>query len=105
MAFADDFQTNVIPDLKEMLEKRGFFLALDLTSFQEAHTEIMALAIKRGALHLNDADIQSLDDWITTTLLEECKKSEPAVARSAAVADKVATDIRRWEAQCLRLAR
>jgi hypothetical protein len=101
MSFADDFQEMVAPDLHELMRKRGLFLALDMISFQEAHTDVMALAVQRGALHLADDDLLALEDWITLTLLKQCEKFEPAVARSAEVADKVATDIRRWEAKCL----
>ena len=101
MSFAEDFRRHVIPELREMLRKRGLFLALDMVGFDEACSEVMLEARKRGAKHLDDDAITELDDWIACTLLEQCKKFEPAVAQSAEVADRVAADIRRWEAKCL----
>lgn len=101
MAYSEDYRREVMPDLRAMCSRKGFYVALEMESFNEAHSEVMGEAIKRGALMMDDDKITELDHWIAQQLLEQCKKFEPAVARSAAVADKVAADIRRWEAKCL----
>jgi hypothetical protein len=101
VSFAEDFREVVIPGLKSILRCRGFFLALGLVEFTEAYDEVMREAIRRGALFMCDADLLALEGWIARTLIKQCEEFEPAVAALAAVADRVATDIQRWEATCL----
>lgn len=102
MAFAEDFRTVAVPHLKSMLGRSGFYLALGMVKFAEAYDEVMGEAISRGALFMCDTDILALEGWIAHTLMKRCEEFEPAVAASAALADRVASDIRRWEANGLR---
>lgn len=77
--FADAFRALVVPKLRSMIESRGFFVAIGLDRFSEAHNEIMAEASRLGASYLPHEHLNSLIDWTQTALLNATIAAEARV--------------------------
>jgi hypothetical protein len=96
--FAATFRELVMPSLARMCRTQGLFVALDLYTFSEASSAVMAAAVKRGASSLPDGLVMELGDWISTAILRAIDEFTPGVEAHCAVADRVAVDIARCEA-------
>lgn len=80
VSFAIAFRAHVVPRLRLEIDKQAFLMACDLQDWHDSYYEVLHLAIERGALHLAERDLDSLKDWISTTLLEAVDKAEAKVA-------------------------
>lgn len=79
--FLATFRAIVIPDLRRQCVRLGLTVALGVDTWPEAYDRIHAHARARGALHLSLAEIDQLDDWITTNLLRAIDAQTYAVRR------------------------
>jgi hypothetical protein len=95
--YTDLFRQHVIPRLKSLVRTQGFFLALDLIDFAEAHNVVWDLAIRLGVTRLRDDLIDELKDWVDQQIWEAFEEAEPSVIEQRTIADRVARDIARWE--------
>lgn len=97
-SFAAAFRVHVIPEIRRLCKLQGLYVALGVHGFAEAHSAVLDHARRRGSNHLPDDVLFELEDFICTKLLDGIVEFETIDHASSVVADKVALDIRRWEA-------
>lgn len=68
--FSAAFREIVVPDLRRSCRLHALSVARDRCSFMDAHAAVMALALKRGMLHLPGDVLIDLETWIDTIVLK-----------------------------------
>lgn len=80
MSFAHQFGQLVIPRLLNLTRAEAVCVAHGVETYSGAWDVIMHHARLLGALHLPEDGFDALEDWISTTLLNEIVEAELARA-------------------------
>lgn len=83
--FPIHFRQHVIPRLRHLATAEAFCVVRGEEDWTGAFDSLMAYAKRYGAMYLPVSVFYELDDWLSTTLLEEIARQETAL--SATVAD------------------
>lgn len=80
MAIIDDFREGAVPRLREAARAQAFFVALDITTVDEARSELSAMARTLGATLLPRKDQDRLfDGWIPEVIWAELDKAHDRI--------------------------
>lgn len=83
--FPIHFHQHVIPRLRRLATAEAFCVVRGAEDWTGAFDSLMAYARRYGAMYLSERMFYELDDWLSTTLLEEIARQETEL--SATVAD------------------
>lgn len=83
--FPIHFRQHVIPRLRRLAVAEAFCVVRGAEDWNGAYDSLMRYARRYGALYLPERVGYELDDWLSTTLLEEIARQETEF--SATVAD------------------
>ena len=96
MSFADTYREIVVPDLRRRCRAQAGSVALDLTSFSEAQSNVIHAAYARGSGNLPNEIQIDLMNWIGSTLLRDIDAAERDVAKYRVMSDRVAAENDRY---------
>lgn len=100
-SFYESYRELVVPVLKECCRKQGFYLAIGLIDYCDAHNVVSALAYARGGVHLPVAAQDELDKGIAETIIRYVDEFADSASQAEARADRIAFQHRKHMAKWL----
>lgn len=97
-SFADHYRAIVLPRLREHCRLPGLLVEAGAMVFSEAFDQVFREAWRLGASRLPADKVLALEDWIASRILIEADAASDAVRDSRDVSDRVASQIKNWEA-------
>jgi len=99
--FGETYRELVFPVLEECCRKQGFYLAIELIDYCEAHNVVSRLAYSRGAVHLGVYGQENLDKWIAENILRYADSFADSARESVERAERIDKQARKHMAQWL----
>ena len=95
--FAASFRASIVPRLRPLIDTQALFLALDMTTFADAETEIIRAAGKWGAYRLPPEHFAALGEWVATALVTAEARHMARIDAEKPECNRRSADITAWD--------
>ncbi len=97
--FADTFRVLVVPRLRDRIAAQALIVALGHQEYWEADGNIWKIARSLGAEYLPVEHLESLEDWVSTALLEAVFAADRLIDAHEIAVSPMYADLKRWETE------